>query len=196
MIYAQFNASTLKASFVAADKKSQMIRLSCDCDICENAPYYLTLTFSDLVDCGCNYYITSAIAALINDIKWVIPFDTPSTGYCSWGKRFTGNFGTVTLYTGLNCTGEIYSQFTFTEFSISVILQNPSSKNIILSASLKVGDEDHFWGIFSCVPWSTPTFTGCSGCSLPNAMVSCEDRVSRHDVTKNGSLLIEDGDTT
>ena len=114
MIYAQFNASTLKASFVAADKKSQMICVEYseyDCIFCTagEVPTKLTLTVDNVTtepDCHISPYGDSSTKITnVPDLSgtYVLEQDFTYGNYCKWRYLSTGTYGEAASYTDEAC---------------------------------------------------------------------------------------------
>lgn len=87
-----------------------------DCEYCNSGatPKYITLTVAGLSDCevcfhdehyeGDGHWKVSGVAAVLNNCVIILEQDPLSP--CWWGKMYTGgDFGTLTYYTGHECTG-------------------------------------------------------------------------------------------
>ena len=136
----QFNASTLKASFVAANKTAQMVFLyGDDCAYCDagKTPLQVTVTFSDIVDCtDCtedspySYIYSGGAAAILNAGSFVLDQDSS----CQWSKIFANDFGSSDVHNGASC-----SDFSHTnEHDCVEIIVTKSSGNVAVEVYLCV----------------------------------------------------------
>ena len=139
MIKAQFNASTLKASFVAADKKAQMICVEYseyDCGNCGNnpTPLKLKLTVSGLKDSGCfKYYLYGASWKNLGGLAAAIHSGSPYTlrqctdnedcpdNACAWVKIVHESLANYSFYDDKVCSSlEYTTDFDWLAIRVSI----------------------------------------------------------------------------
>jgi len=136
----QFNASTLKASYVAANNKAQTIKYACDdCENCTvgETPCRLLITFTGVSFCGC---VTSLYRdwidgdSGIND-SYIIPQSSPA---CYWAKTFpaSDNRAKTREYWNYDCdTGDIDAEY---HGPVKIELYKNSAVTMILRASVDI----------------------------------------------------------
>ena len=201
MIKAQFNASTLKASFVAADKKAQMVSLyGDDCEYCDagETPRLVTASFSGLQDVSCllgrysagTWYPSSKSvgpAAAINNQKFLLPQDISDN--CIWSKNFPGSYGVVKYYNGWegSCDGTPIAIYDITDLQIYVTKK--STTNFSVYAWANYGGYASTW-VFQILNVNVGTITGCAGFTAISTVLR------GYGCQIGGTILVEDGDTT
>ena len=204
MIKAQFNASTLKASFVAADKKAQMVSLyGDDCQYCDagETPKYLTATFSNLLDCpSCqngpfhdnHSYLHEGIAAALNGKKIVLTQSAYNP--CVWEltSELSGVYGTWKRWVGDGCSGDPEKTLDITPFNLFWV-HKISSTLFNITAVLAYGYTVNSY-VFYFDDAAMTNRVGCAGgIATDSGDFGCGVYLYG---AYNGILTIEEGDTT
>lgn len=124
----QFNPSTLKVSYNAANKKVQMLTAGV-CGNCTTPPLYLDAVISTYSNCTCcrpiapgNYYYSSQVINVLDTYR--LMQRQPPTDQCYYWTipPIEGSYGTIKRWLDAGCTTTLLQTYTLTQLAIRVNL--------------------------------------------------------------------------